>query len=238
MSGRGAFGRVLIALVGIQFFIPLAFLLLTGSQDRLDEAFIFPAAIVVQFLSFGVLFWLRSREGETAPIFPQGGILARIPGGCWHPLACLFATLALIAIASQPALALAELAKLTGIPLPLDPVKKQDLLLLLARHQSDWTFLGFAALGTVVAAPIAEEFIFRAWLYPYLKQKIGMRYAVFATGFVFGIIHFNFFAFLPLAVFGAYLCLVYEKTGDIRVPILIHGLHNLLSVVVTVVAGD
>jgi membrane protease YdiL (CAAX protease family) len=66
-----------------------------------------------------------------------------------------------------------------------------------------------------------------------LKGCVGKIAAICITGTFFGFIHCNtenLTAFIPLALFGGYLCILYEKTGDIRAPMLVHGLFNLNTV--------
>ncbi|MCC5804828.1 MAG: CPBP family intramembrane metalloprotease [Opitutales bacterium] len=83
----------------------------------------------------------------------------------------------------------------------------------------------------VVMAPVAEEYVFRAGIFRYLRGHMALPAAAVLNGLLFGLIHFNIQSFLPLAVLGALLCLSYEWTGDIKVPIFFHAAFNLNSVV-------
>jgi membrane protease YdiL (CAAX protease family) len=147
-------------------------------------------------------------------------------GGAWHPLACFAGAEALVAAGFLlTALADAFLKQNCGVSLGLD--ETQEVVLVIARHRNEGWFMVSAALSVAVAAPVVEEVFFRGLLYPFFKRFCGALPAACLTGVAFGAIHFSAAAFFPLALFGAYLCLIYEKTGDIRAPVLTHCLHNL-----------
>jgi membrane protease YdiL (CAAX protease family) len=150
----------------------------------------------------------------------------------WHPLAGLVGGLALVGGGMALQLAFdAFLKHATGLSLGLDKV--QNSVELVSQNRGDAAFIALSAATIVVAAPLVEELFFRGLVYPFLKARLGAIAAVGVTGVVFGAIHCNaesLTAFFPLALFGAYLCVLYEKTGDIRVPILVHGLFNLNTV--------
>ena len=73
--------------------------------------------------------------------------------------------------------------------------------------------------------------LFRAGLYRFSRQKLGRPAALLLSGLLFGAVHASLASFLPLSVFGMGLALAYESTGDIRVPVIAHGLFNLNTVV-------
>ena len=56
--------------------------------------------------------------------------------------------------------------------------------------------------------------------------------AIRSCGCLFGAAHANWASFVPLAVLGVVLALAYEATGDIRVPIVAHGLFNLNTILI------
>lgn len=115
---------------------------------------------------------------------------------------------------------------LRAIGLPDQP---QDLIALFAQMKSPWLAAGMLLIACVLA-PIYEELAFRAGLYRYARQKIGRLPALLISGFCFGALHANWAGFLPLAVLGMLLAIVYEATGSIRVVIVAHGLFNLHTI--------
>ena len=57
-----------------------------------------------------------------------------------------------------------------------------------------------------------------------------------SSAIVFGALHGNYVAFLPLVAFGVILSLAYERTGSILVPMVAHSLFNL-NTILLVIAG-
>lgn len=111
------------------------------------------------------------------------------------------------------------------------PDTPQNIVEILAQTKSSAVVAG-AVLVACVLAPVTEELVFRAGLYRFIRQKIGRAPALLISGVVFGLLHGNWAGFLPLAVLGMLLALVYEATGSIRVSILAHGLFNLNSLLI------
>lgn len=90
--------------------------------------------------------------------------------------------------------------------------------------------------GAVVLAPPAEEILFRGLLYPAIKDAGYPRLALWGTSVLFGCIHFNLMAALPLAVFALILALLYEATDNLLAPIAAHTFFNLVNFVYLVSA--
>ncbi len=85
----------------------------------------------------------------------------------------------------------------------------------------------------VVFAPLAEEFIFRGYLYGVAKQFVGPLWAGLAASLLFAAIHVHLPAFAGLFLLALALTLVYEITGSIWAPVLMHALFNGLSLVLS-----
>lgn len=86
-------------------------------------------------------------------------------------------------------------------------------------------------VSAVIFAPFIEEYVFRAGIYRALKARIDTKWAAFFASVVFAAMHFNLVSFVPLFIFSQYLIKYYECSGNINVPIVIHGAFNLNSVV-------
>lgn len=117
-----------------------------------------------------------------------------------------------------------ELLRACGLP-----DEPQDLIADFIRTKSPLVVAGMLIVACVLA-PIYEELLFRAGLYRYLRQKLGRTPALIISGICFGVLHANWAGFLPLAVLGMLLAVVYEATGSIRVAIIAHGLFNLNTI--------
>jgi ABC-2 type transport system permease protein len=92
--------------------------------------------------------------------------------------------------------------------------------LLVGRSVPSW----LVALA-VVAAPIFEEFIFRGLVFGGLRRSLGLWPAILASSAIFAIVHP---AIAAVPVFGLGVCaaLVYERTGFLLAPMLVHAVYN------------
>lgn len=99
------------------------------------------------------------------------------------------------------------------------------------RHSSDIPLSTVICFSAAIAAPLVEELIFRGYLYPIMKKYTGVWFALITTSLLFGIIHVSLVPFIPLAIFGAVLVLLYEYTGSIWTPIIAHFIFNTATLV-------
>lgn len=89
------------------------------------------------------------------------------------------------------------------------------------------------AFTAIVLAPIVEEPLFRGILYQSCRDA-GHRWAgLVLTSLIFGVVHGNLPTLLPLSLFGAYQCWLYERTGNLLVCILTHAGFNAVFVLLT-----
>jgi len=86
-------------------------------------------------------------------------------------------------------------------------------------------FIILFIMGTVMA-PISEELFYRGMIYPVFRRHVGPLWGAILAGIVFGLAHWDFWRTIPLAVGGAVLCYIYEKTGSILVSTVTHGVWN------------
>ncbi|UTI64543.1 CPBP family intramembrane metalloprotease [Paraconexibacter antarcticus] len=92
--------------------------------------------------------------------------------------------------------------------------------------------LAFSAVLVTVFAPIAEELMFRAYIFPALRNWKGTWPAVVITGLLFGGLHVlsaPAYAIAPLALFGGLLCLLYLRTKSIYPCIALHSINNAIA---------
>lgn len=155
---------------------------------------------------------------------------ATLPAPRLRP-AQLVNTAVLTLVLALPVVALASLAWRSGLNLFGLPDEPQDLIALFAGTHSPWTLAGLLVVACVIA-PLNEELLFRGALFRYLRQALGRMPALALTGALFGILHGNWAGFLPLALLGVAFALAYERTGDLRVSIVAHGLFNLNTVAI------
>jgi membrane protease YdiL (CAAX protease family) len=79
---------------------------------------------------------------------------------------------------------------------------------------------------TILLVPVAEEALFRGILYPTIKQAGYPRWALWGTSVVFGIMHFNMAALVPLVLLAVVLAFLYESTDSLLTPIATHSMFN------------
>ncbi|NLO21675.1 MAG: CPBP family intramembrane metalloprotease [Syntrophomonadaceae bacterium] len=126
------------------------------------------------------------------------------------------------------------LMMLLGIPIALLQPEVQPQLFeqMLRGAGQDSSFLILLFLG-VVTAPISEELFYRGMIYPFFRGYLGPSWAAILAGLVFGLAHWDLWRTIPLAVGGALLCVLYQRTGNLWVTIVAHGTWNgLMSLLV------
>lgn len=84
----------------------------------------------------------------------------------------------------------------------------------------------FIILLAVSLAPVAEEFIFRFFLYGVAKRYFGRGIAVLVSSLLFAAVHAHLPSFAPLFVLGACFAIAYEWSGSILVSMMMHALFN------------
>ena len=88
------------------------------------------------------------------------------------------------------------------------------------------------AVAAVIVAPVAEEVVFRGYLYPAAKYFCGPVGAILFSSLVFAAAHGNVVAMAPLFLLAVLLCLIYEFTGSIWANISVHFLFNAATVAI------
>lgn len=80
-----------------------------------------------------------------------------------------------------------------------------------------------------VIVPVGEEVFFRGFVYGTLRRW-GMWRAVALSAIYFGAVHQQIVHFLPIAVLGMVLALLYERTGSLVSSITVHGVNNVVAI--------
>jgi membrane protease YdiL (CAAX protease family) len=89
----------------------------------------------------------------------------------------------------------------------------------------------YLAIFTVVLVPVAEEFIFRGMLFPYIKQRGFPITAWVGVSLVFALIHGDPAIFISLFVLSLALTWLYEVTDNLLAPIFAHALFNSVGLI-------
>ncbi len=102
-----------------------------------------------------------------------------------------------------------------------------------------------AFVSLVVIAPIAEEIIFRGWLYGLMRKKLsekvsnvaGMIISILLVSLLFGLVHMQWNVGVNVFATSVVLCGLREVTGTIYAGILVHMLKNGVAFYLLYVAG-
>ena len=92
-------------------------------------------------------------------------------------------------------------------------------------------FVGLAIPAVSVVAPIVEETFFRGFIYGWMRRRLNVPAAAVLSGCFFALVHFQPVIFVPLAILGAGLALLYEYSGSLLPGMVVHGLFNLVEIV-------
>ena len=86
-----------------------------------------------------------------------------------------------------------------------------------------------AFLALVVIAPVAEEIVFRGWLYGRLRRHTWAIPAILLTSVAFGAAHGQWNVGITVGVMSVFMCLIREMTGTVYGGIIVHMLKNGLA---------
>jgi membrane protease YdiL (CAAX protease family) len=113
--------------------------------------------------------------------------------------------------------------KLLGITPEVQPT-----ITVIKSHTGPWqtAIFGFAA---VVLAPLFEESLFRGILYPAFRNRGHRWMGLWFTALLFGVIHWNLAAFIPLTFLAVVFTWMYERTGNLLAPMAAHGVFNAIN---------
>lgn len=83
-----------------------------------------------------------------------------------------------------------------------------------------------------ILAALAEELFFRgALLRLFFLSRVNHHVAIWAVAFIFSLLHFQFFGFVPRMLLGAYFGYLVWWTRCLWIPIIVHAVNNSTVVV-------
>jgi membrane protease YdiL (CAAX protease family) len=87
-------------------------------------------------------------------------------------------------------------------------------------------------LAVGVFGPIAEELVFRGYLFGLLKDRAGIPLTIAVTSLGWAVLHvdYTWWVIAIIAVDGLLLGLARWRTGSVYVPIAMHVLYNLYAI--------
>jgi membrane protease YdiL (CAAX protease family) len=99
------------------------------------------------------------------------------------------------------------------------------------------TALVVTMVDACIVAPVAEEILFRSGAYRILKGKMSGSWAAVISSIIFSLCHGSVAAFVPIFILGFLCCWIYDKTADIRAPIIMHAGYNFLVSLPLLIGG-
>lgn len=87
-------------------------------------------------------------------------------------------------------------------------------------------------LAVCVLGPLAEELVFRGWLFGVLEKRIGALMTIAITALGWALLHFSYGwqVVLVIVVDGLLLGLARWKTRSVFPPIAMHAFYNLYAI--------
>lgn len=116
-----------------------------------------------------------------------------------------------------------------------------------ARQLNGWGLAAFAVMA-VIGAPVLEELVFRGFLFNVCRtsfrkgwfvkvfrtERVADYAAIAVSAFVFAAGHLSVSAIPFLFVTGVVLAAIYRRSGSLVVPMLLHGINNLVVTLVLI----
>ncbi len=108
------------------------------------------------------------------------------------------------------------------------PVWIQEFLLEITRIRNFHEFVRVAS-GIVIAAAVAEEFIFRGFLQGSLEHRYGRWRGILLTSLLFALLH-DPWRFVPIFFIGGLLGYLVSRGGSVYYGVIAHAITNATSV--------
>lgn len=88
-------------------------------------------------------------------------------------------------------------------------------------------------ISLCILTPIWEEFFFRGVLFRRFAMRTKTMVAAIYSSLIFGILHIGGSSMFHAFLVGILFCYIYASTQNIWVPVILHGIGNLISVLPT-----
>lgn len=91
-----------------------------------------------------------------------------------------------------------------------------------------------AIVSAGIISPIYEEIFYRGFIYRFLRNRVGMNWAIIVSSLIFTLAHFPTTNAMPVNfISGIVFAWSYERTGSVIPGIIIHGVFNTIAVLLT-----
>ncbi len=201
------------------FFVYSAYLSLVSPPIKITSVVLVNNAVFSFILVFGVLLFISLRLLHPVTLFGLKRLTLRGAG------------LALVSlIAAIPAIYFAySLSMYFSGP----DAAPQPLVQFFSSAKSTPLDRALLIFTAVVVAPVGEELIFRGYIYGVARRFAGRWSAAIFSALLFSAIHAHIPALAPLAVLALALTFVYESTGSLWAPMLMHATFNAITLILS-----
>ena len=204
--------RYLILFTILGVIATLIVFMLIGADPVTTEIAVQIAFYIVVPYFFFHYYWSKNPDWSLGEVLTTKGIKPWLPG---------IVGIVFVSIAFSLAMFWLQLAIIS----PAFPWLAQ-LLLEPVETPGGVGYEYFMLLSLVILAPIVEEFVFRGVFLTRFMAKTSMWGGILISSLLFGVLHLDFVgAFL----FGIIASLLYLRTGNLLLPILLHMLNNALA---------
>ena len=243
---------VLLTAAGLRFYLPLARRVFVEQAGRVEDSWVsgIDAMVAIVLSAWFVLLGrdaLLGEEGRTIEfadiatgavlyasivIFLLGVLVYRnlSPTGIFGLTGERFFPVlgrSLLALAAAYPVLLLVQAMVYGVA-GMD-VQPQEVVRFLQEASTPRDRLAVMVMAVVVA-PLAEEVIFRGYLYPVGKRYLGPFVSLGITSLLFAVLHGHAASIPALFTLAVCLGLAYEKSGSLLVPMIMHAVFNAVSI--------
>lgn len=218
----GAVDLLVLAGIGLVFILSM--------QPQKAEGAAAAAAVSDGTLIVGMIFNLIVCAGLLLYLFQMRGLnpaeLFGLQQVHWRSLAMTVGIFSLIILLTINLVSAATQTWLQGFWPDMEPQETVK-----AFQESDGIGFKFlVVLMAVVIAPLAEETMFRGFVYGVLKRYTDAPFAALASSLMFAVIHLHVGSLLPLWMLAVLFCLAYEITGCLLAPMILHAIFNGVSI--------
>jgi len=86
-------------------------------------------------------------------------------------------------------------------------------------------------IDTSIIPAVAEEITFKGLIFTILKKYYPTIAAVIIASLMFAVLHLNLLRIIPLLALSCYTFWLYLRSGNIILPIILHFIHNVCTLV-------
>jgi membrane protease YdiL (CAAX protease family) len=98
--------------------------------------------------------------------------------------------------------------------------------------QTTWYLLILNLVLAGILAPIVEETLFRGVIFGSLQAYFGKWTAAVLSAVIFSALHFQAYGFFPRFMLGMVLVYLYDKYKSLYPAIALHGLNNIVAILI------